>query len=71
MICQCQRKKQNLMVGQESAQTDGRTRGRMDGRTDRVIPIYPLNFIHGREEVKKTMNLILFGLYRVTVLRIG
>ena len=45
------------MVGQESAQTDGRTRGRMDGRTDRVIPIYPLNFIHGREEVKKKHEL--------------
>jgi len=29
------------------AQTDRRTARQTDGRTDKVIPIYPLNFVRG------------------------
>ena len=41
-----------LLAGQESAQTDAQTDEQTDGQTDRqtdskVIPIYPLNFVHG------------------------
>ena len=43
--------KKKLWVGHESAQTDG--------QTVRVIPIYPLNFVHGgyKNEIRVEMTI--------------
>ena len=43
--------------GPDTICTDRQTDGQMDGRTDKVIPIYPLNFVRGGGGGKGTLSL--------------
>ena len=52
MISQCQTHKK-LCAGHESAQTDG--------QTDRVISIYPMNFVHGGINTRKIKIINVFA----------
>ena len=54
-----------LLTGHESAQSDGQTNGQTDRRTNKVISIYPLNFVRGGSKNHfYAWGKILWGIYK-------